>query len=58
MKQRKGILAQLSQKKGKAMAQKSADLVHASSEDDKYSRQLPWEKNYVSIQKGVHKQNG
>ena len=44
MKQRKGILAQLSQKKGKAMAQKSADLVHASSEDDKYSRQLPWEK--------------
>ena len=56
LKQRKGILAQPSQKKGKAMAQETIDLVHAFYEDDEYSRQLPRKKDYVSIQKGVHKQ--
>ena len=50
-----GILAQPSQKKGKAMAEETIDLVNAFYEDDEYSRQLPWEKAYVSIQKGVHK---
>ena len=38
LKQRKGILAQPSQKKGKAMAQETIDLVHAFYEDDEYSR--------------------
>ena len=56
LKQRKGILAQPSQKKGKAMAQETIDLVHAFFVDDEYSRQLPGKKDYVSIQKGVHKQ--
>ena len=56
LKQRKGILAQASQKKGKAMAQETIDLVHAFYQDDEYSRQLPGKKDYVSIQKGVHKQ--
>ena len=56
LKQRKGILAQPSQKKGKAMAQETIDLVHAFYEDDEYSRQLPRKKDYASIQKGVHKQ--
>ena len=56
LKQRKGILAQSSQKKGKAMAQETIDLVHAFYEDDEYSRQLPGKKDYVSIQKCVHKQ--
>ena len=56
LRQRKGILAQPSQKKGKAMAQETIDLVHAFYEGDEYSRQLPRKKDYVSIQKGVHKQ--
>ena len=38
------------------MAQETIDLVHAFYEDDGYSRQLPGKKEYVSIQKGVHKQ--
>ena len=38
------------------MAQETTDLVHAFYEDDEYSRQLPGKKDYVSIQKGVHKQ--
>ena len=38
------------------MAQETIDLVHAFYEDDKYSRQLPGKKDYVSIQKDVHKQ--
>ena len=56
LKQRKGILAQPSQKKGKAIAQETIDLVHAFYEDDEYSRQLPGKKDCVSILKGVHKQ--
>ena len=56
LKQRKGILAQPSQKKGKAMAQETIDLVHAFFVDDEYSRQLPGKKDYVSIQKCVLKQ--
>ena len=56
LQQRKGVLAQPSQKKGKAMAQETIDLVHAFYEDDEYSRQLPRKKDYASIQKGVHKQ--
>ena len=48
LKQRKGILAQPSQKKGKAIAQEIIDLVHAFYEDDEYSRQLPRKKDYVS----------
>ena len=40
LKQRKGILAQTSQKKGKAMAQETIDFVYAFYEDDKYTRQL------------------
>ena len=44
------------QKKGKAMAQETIDLVHAFYEDDEYRKQLPGKKDYVSIQKGVHKQ--
>ena len=55
LKQRKGILVQPSQKKV-AMAQETIDLVHAFYEDDDYSRQLPGKKDYVSVQKGVHKQ--
>ena len=39
------------------MAQERIDLAHASYEDDdEYSRQLPGKKDYVRIQKGVHKQ--
>ena len=56
LKQRKGILAQPSQKKGKPMAEETTDLVYAFYEDNEYSRQLPRKKDYVSIQKGVHKQ--
>ena len=56
LKQRKEILAQPSQKKGKTMAQETIDLVHAFYKDDEYSRQLPRKKDYVSIQKGVRKQ--
>ena len=56
LKQRKRILVQPFQKKGKAMAQVTNDLVHAFYEDEEYSRQLPGKKDYVSIQKGVHKQ--
>ena len=56
LKQRKGILTQPSQKKGKAMTQETIDLVPAFYEDDEYSRQLPRKKDYVSIQEGVHKQ--
>ena len=55
LKQRKGILAQLSQNKGKAMAQEATDLVHAFCEDDEFSRQLPWKKDYVSMQESIHK---
>ena len=54
IKQRKGILAQSSQKNDKAIAQETIDLVHAFY--DEYGRQLPGKKDYVSIQKGVHKQ--
>ena len=56
LKQRKGTLAQPSQKKGEAMSQETTDFVHALYEDDEYSRQLPGKKDYVSIQKGLHKQ--
>ena len=56
LKQRKGILAQPSQKKGKALAQETIDLVHAFHEDGEYSRQLSGKKDYASIQKGIHKQ--
>ena len=38
------------------MAQETIDLAHAFYDDDEYSRQLPRKKDYVSIQKGVHKQ--
>ena len=56
LRQRKGILAQPSQKKCKTMAQEAIDLAHAFYEDDEYRRQLRGKKDYVSIQKGVHKQ--
>ena len=56
MKQQKGILGQLSLKKGKALAQEKIHLIHAFYEDDEYSRQLPVKKDYVSMQKVVHKQ--
>ena len=49
LKQRKGILAQLSKKKVKAIAQEIIDLVHAFNEDDEYSRQFPRIKDYGSI---------
>ena len=55
-KQRKGILAQTSQKNSKAMAQETIDLVYAFYEDDENSRQLTRKIDYASIQKGVHKQ--
>ena len=38
------------------MAQETIDLVHAFYKDDEYSRQLPGRKDYVSIEKDVHKQ--
>ena len=38
------------------MAQETIDLIHAFYEEDEYSRQLLDKKDYVSIQKGVHKQ--
>ena len=55
-KQRKGILAQTSQKNSKAMAQETIDLVYAFYEDDENSRQLTRKIDYARIQKGVHKQ--
>ena len=39
------------------MAQEAIDLIHAFYEDDEYRRQLSRKKDYVSIQKGAHKQN-
>ena len=56
MKQREGILAQPSQKKSKAMVQETIDAVNVFYEDDEHSRQHPGKKDYVSIQKHVHKQ--
>ena len=56
LKQRKEIRAQPSQKKGKALAQETIDLVHAFHEDVEYSRQLSGKKDHASIQKGIHKQ--
>ena len=38
------------------MAQEIIDLVHAFYEGYEYSREPPAKKDYVSIQKGVHKQ--
>ena len=38
LEQRKGLLPQPSQKKGKSMAQETIDLVHAFYENDEYSR--------------------
>ena len=38
------------------MSQETINFVHAFYEDDEYSRQLPGKKDYVSTQKGVHKQ--
>ena len=55
LKQRKGIIAQLSQNKSKAMAQETTDLVNASCEDDEFNRQLPWKKDYVSMQESIHR---
>ena len=55
MKQRKWILVQPFQKKSNAKAQETIVLVHAFYENDEYSRQLPMEKDYVSIEDGVHK---
>ena len=40
------------------MAQETIDFIHAFCEDDEYSRQLPGKEDYVSIEKGVHKQKG
>ena len=37
------------------MAQDTIDHVHALYDDD-YSRYLPTKKDYVGMQKGVHKQ--
>ena len=37
------------------MAKETINLVHAF-QDDEYSRQLPRKKDYVTIQKGIHKQ--
>ena len=56
MKQREGVLAQPSQKKSKAMVQETIDVVNVFHERDEHSRQLPGKKDYVSIQKDVHKQ--
>ena len=56
MKQREGVLAQPSQKKSKAMVQETIDVVNVFHEHDEHSRQLPGKKDYVSIQKDVHKQ--
>ena len=40
----------------KQWPKETIDLVHAFFDDDEYSRQLPMKKDYVRIQKGVHKQ--
>ena len=42
--------------KSKEMAKETIDLVHTFCEVDEYSRQLPVKKDYVRMQKGVHKQ--
>ena len=52
----KWILWQSFQKKGKSEAQETNDFDCAFFEDDEYRRQLSRKKDYVSTQKGVHKQ--
>ena len=56
LKQRKGILAQNTQKKGKEIAQETTDLVHAFMRMMKTADSFLGKKDYVSIQEGVHKQ--
>jgi len=51
-----GILAKPELKKGKILPQKTLDLVQSFYEDDEYSRQMPGKKEYVSIDRKVHKQ--
>ena len=53
----KGILAKPAQKQGKVISQNTIDLVLSMYKDDEFSRQQPGKKDYVSIAKGVHKQN-
>ena len=53
---KKGDTCTTFSEKSKPVAQEAIDLVYAFYEDDEYSRQLPRKKDYVSIQKSVHKQ--
>ena len=43
-------------KKGKTLPQETLGLVQSFYEDDEYSRQMPGKKDYVSIDRNVHKQ--
>ena len=43
-------------KKGKTPPQETLGLVQSFYEDDEYSRQMPGKKDYVSIDRNVHKQ--
>ena len=51
------LLAKPAQKQGKVISQNTIDLVLSMYKDDEFSRQQPGKKDYVSIAKGVHKQN-
>ena len=57
LKKIKGILTKPAQKQGKVISQNTIDLVLSMYKDDEFSRQQPGKKDYVSIAKGVHKQN-
>ena len=50
------ILAKPAPKKGKALPQKTLDLVQSFYDDDEYSRQMPGKKDYVKFGRNVHKQ--
>ena len=51
-----GILAKPAPKKGKTITTETLHLVTNVYEDRNFSRQVPEKKDYVSVNKGVHKQ--
>ena len=56
LKKFKDILVKPAQKQGKVISQNTIDFVLIMYEDDEFSHQMPFEKDYVSIAKRVLKQ--
>ena len=57
MKKLGGILAKPAPKKEKTITTETLHLATNVYEDDNFRRKLPEKKEYVSVSKGVHKQN-